>query len=69
VVCRLNQADSRKLLLGRPHHDGSHELAAHVFVLYRRVNRNWANPGYRSSLIQAIASDHSSALFGDNAEK
>jgi hypothetical protein len=69
VVRRLNQADARELLFGRPHHDGSHELAADVFVLYRWVNRNRSNPGNLASLIQAIASDHPSALFGDNAEK
>jgi hypothetical protein len=44
-----------------------HELAARVLVLYRWVNRNRSNAGNWSSLIQAIASDHPSALFGDNA--
>src|SRR4029077_18387685 len=69
VVRRLNQTDACEFFLGCPLHDSLHELAAQVFVLYCWVNRNRSNPGNRGSLIQAIASDHPSALFGNNAEK
>jgi hypothetical protein len=44
-------------------------LTARRAILYGRVDRDWPDTGYRSPLVQTVASDKSSILFGHHAEK
>jgi hypothetical protein len=56
-------------VLGSACHNGLHQLTACRPILRCRVNRNWTNARNRSSLVQTVASDDSSVLFGHYTEK
>ena len=66
---RLEQPDSRKIVLPSPDQYRLHQLPANAAILNARFDRDWSDTRDRGSLVETIATHYASIRLGDHAVK